>query len=215
MESNLTSVTYYYGDSFLFAFLKKNLTFSFLICKTKTFYNYLTSIYAMIQDLALSRYLIPSSFCDWSALRCRQDSKRSLPPLPMPLGPPNAITMGLCLEAPFGSCFRGLWYSDLTARFQVLLFGFDFLKYFLYFNSDPRDLESTPLLFPNKNQAGNKHIAFEMVVRFFMTQKTSILTYNKNYTIFISKKQNINTVEKKRLFIYLLLFTSFMWNHVP
>lgn len=163
MESNLTSVTYYYGDSFLFAFLKKNLTFSFLICKTKTFYNYLTSIYAMIQDLALSRYLIPSSFCDWSALRCRQDSKRSLPPLPMPLGPPNAITMGLCLEAPFGSCFRGLWYSDLTARFQVLLFGFDFLKYFLYFNSDPRDLESTPLLFPNKNQAGNKHIAFEMV----------------------------------------------------
>lgn len=47
--------------------------------------------------------------------------------------------------------------------FQALLFGFDFLKYFLYFNSDPRDLESTPLLFPNKNQTGNKHIAFEMV----------------------------------------------------
>lgn len=81
----------------------------------------------------------------------------------MPLGPPNAVTTGLCLRAWCGSSFPGLRYPCLTACFQVLLFGFDFLKYFLYFNSDPRDLESTPLLFPNKNQTGNKHIAFEMV----------------------------------------------------
>lgn len=81
----------------------------------------------------------------------------------MPLGPRNAITAGLCLRAWCGSSFWGLWYPCLTACFQVLLFGFDFLKYFLYFNSDPRDLESTPLLFPNKNQTGNKHIASEMV----------------------------------------------------
>jgi hypothetical protein len=79
----------------------------------------------------------------------------------MPLGPPNAITMRLCLRSWYGSSFGGLRYPHLTACFQGPLFGFDFLKYFLYFNSDPRDLESTPLLFPNKNQTSNKHIAFK------------------------------------------------------
>lgn len=120
-----------------------------------------SAVYHGVQDLALSRFSASCSFCNLSAFLCKQDLETILPPLPMPLGPPNAITMRLCLRSRYESSLWGLWYPHLTACFQGPLFGFDFLKYFLYFNSDPRDLESTPLLFPNKNQTSNKHIAFK------------------------------------------------------
>lgn len=103
------------------------------------------------------------SFCNRPALQRTQASEGSWPYYQWPWDPQMQLARGFVSGLWCASSFWGRWYPCLRACFPVLLFGFDFLKYFLYFNSDPRDLESTPLLFPNKNQTGNKHIAFETV----------------------------------------------------